>query len=131
MPHVGRPKVCVDATTLNAFEREVYSLSSPWGRAIISSDMRDAIANLQALYQRHERVFSDGPSKALDVSRRTGGRDPQRQSSAGREAPTCRAMRIAAPANKITRSLPLHVSVVQDMLHMKSLMTVRIHQWLW
>ena len=27
--------------------------------------------------------------------------------------------RIAAPANKITRSLPLHVTVVQDTLHVK------------
>ena len=87
MPHVGRPKVCVDATTLNAFEREVYSLSSPWGRAQISSEMRDAIANPQSLYQRHVRVFSDGSY----VSRRTSERDPQRQSSAGREATSCRA----------------------------------------
>ena len=70
---------------------EVYSLSSPWGRAHISSDMRNAIANLQSLYQRHGRVFSDGPSEPSDVSRRTGGRDPQRQSSAGCEAPSCRA----------------------------------------
>ena len=53
--------------------------------------MRDAIANLQSLYQRHGRVFSDGPSESSDVSRRTGGRDPQSQSSAGREAPSCRA----------------------------------------
>ena len=53
--------------------------------------MRDAIANLQSLYQRHERAFFDGPSESSDVSRRTGGRDPQSQSSAGREAPSCRA----------------------------------------
>uniref|UniRef100_M4B7S2 Uncharacterized protein n=1 Tax=Hyaloperonospora arabidopsidis (strain Emoy2) TaxID=559515 RepID=M4B7S2_HYAAE len=39
--------------------------------------------------------------------------------------------RIAAPANKITRLLPLHVTVVQDTLHVKALTTVRIHQWLW
>ena len=39
--------------------------------------------------------------------------------------------RIAAPANKITSSLPLHVTVVQDMLHVKALTTVRIQQWLW
>ena len=51
--------------------------------------MRDAIANLQSLYQRHVRVFSDGPSETSDVSRRTGGRDPQRQSSAWREATSC------------------------------------------
>uniref|UniRef100_M4B2D5 RxLR effector candidate protein n=1 Tax=Hyaloperonospora arabidopsidis (strain Emoy2) TaxID=559515 RepID=M4B2D5_HYAAE len=53
--------------------------------------MRDAIANLQSLYRRRGRVFCDGPSEPSDVSRRTGGRDPQRQSSAGREAPSCRA----------------------------------------
>uniref|UniRef100_M4B667 RxLR effector candidate protein n=1 Tax=Hyaloperonospora arabidopsidis (strain Emoy2) TaxID=559515 RepID=M4B667_HYAAE len=54
--------------------------------------MRDAIANLQSLYQRHGRVFFDGPSEPSDASRRTSGRDPQCQSSAGRrEAPSCRA----------------------------------------
>ena len=53
--------------------------------------MRDAIANLQSHYQRHRRVFSDGPSEPSDVSRRTDGRDSQRQSSAGLEAPRCRA----------------------------------------
>uniref|UniRef100_M4BQM3 RxLR effector candidate protein n=1 Tax=Hyaloperonospora arabidopsidis (strain Emoy2) TaxID=559515 RepID=M4BQM3_HYAAE len=53
--------------------------------------MRDAIANLQSLYQRHVRVFFYGTSEPSDVSRRTGGRDPQLQSSAGREAPSCRA----------------------------------------
>uniref|UniRef100_M4B314 RxLR effector candidate protein n=1 Tax=Hyaloperonospora arabidopsidis (strain Emoy2) TaxID=559515 RepID=M4B314_HYAAE len=53
--------------------------------------MRDAIANLQSLYQRHGRVFSDGPSMPSDVSRRTGGRDPQRQSPARRATPSCRA----------------------------------------
>ena len=71
---------------------EVYSLSSPWGRAIVFSEMRDAIANLQAPYQRHGRVFSDGLSEPSNVSRRTGGRDLQRKSSAGREAPSCRTM---------------------------------------
>uniref|UniRef100_M4BD90 Uncharacterized protein n=1 Tax=Hyaloperonospora arabidopsidis (strain Emoy2) TaxID=559515 RepID=M4BD90_HYAAE len=48
--------------------------------------MRDAIDNLQSLYQRHGHVFSDGPSETSDVSRRTGGRDPQR-----RESPSCLA----------------------------------------
>uniref|UniRef100_M4BFZ7 RxLR effector candidate protein n=1 Tax=Hyaloperonospora arabidopsidis (strain Emoy2) TaxID=559515 RepID=M4BFZ7_HYAAE len=52
--------------------------------------MRDTIANLQSLYQRHGRVFSDGHSEPSDVSRRTGGRDPQLQSSAGCEALRCR-----------------------------------------
>ena len=39
--------------------------------------------------------------------------------------------RITAPANKVTRSLHLHVTVVQNTLHAKELTTVRIHQWLW
>uniref|UniRef100_M4BP18 Uncharacterized protein n=1 Tax=Hyaloperonospora arabidopsidis (strain Emoy2) TaxID=559515 RepID=M4BP18_HYAAE len=39
--------------------------------------------------------------------------------------------RIVAPANKITRSLPLHVTVVQHMLHVKALTTVQVHQWMW
>uniref|UniRef100_M4BV42 RxLR effector candidate protein n=1 Tax=Hyaloperonospora arabidopsidis (strain Emoy2) TaxID=559515 RepID=M4BV42_HYAAE len=49
----------------------------------------------------------------------------------GARPPAVLRRRIAAPANKITRSLPLHVTVVQDTLHMKALTTVRIHQWLW
>ena len=53
--------------------------------------MRDAIPNLQSPYQRHGRVFSDGPSEPSDVSRQTGGRDSHRQPSAGNEAPSCRA----------------------------------------
>uniref|UniRef100_M4BBT8 RxLR effector candidate protein n=1 Tax=Hyaloperonospora arabidopsidis (strain Emoy2) TaxID=559515 RepID=M4BBT8_HYAAE len=93
--------------------------------------MRDAIANLQSLYQRHGRVFSDGRSEPSDVSRRTGGRDLQRQSLAGREAPSCRVKADSSQGNKITRSLPLHVTVVQDTPYVKALTTVRIHQWLW
>ena len=53
--------------------------------------MREAIANLQSLYKHRGRVFSDGPCEPSDVSRRTGGRDPQRQSSAGNEVPSCHA----------------------------------------
>uniref|UniRef100_M4BCF0 RxLR effector candidate protein n=1 Tax=Hyaloperonospora arabidopsidis (strain Emoy2) TaxID=559515 RepID=M4BCF0_HYAAE len=53
--------------------------------------MRGAIANLQLLYQLQEREFSDCLSELSDNSRRTGGRDPQRQSSAGSEAPRCSA----------------------------------------
>uniref|UniRef100_M4BA29 Uncharacterized protein n=1 Tax=Hyaloperonospora arabidopsidis (strain Emoy2) TaxID=559515 RepID=M4BA29_HYAAE len=53
--------------------------------------MRDAIAHLQSIYQRHGRAFSDGPSELSDLSRRTGGRDPQRQSPVRREASSCRA----------------------------------------
>uniref|UniRef100_M4C4T8 RxLR effector candidate protein n=1 Tax=Hyaloperonospora arabidopsidis (strain Emoy2) TaxID=559515 RepID=M4C4T8_HYAAE len=53
--------------------------------------MSDEIANLQSLYQRHGRVFSDGTAEASDVSRRAGVRDPQRKSSAGCLALSCRA----------------------------------------
>uniref|UniRef100_M4B5A8 RxLR effector candidate protein n=1 Tax=Hyaloperonospora arabidopsidis (strain Emoy2) TaxID=559515 RepID=M4B5A8_HYAAE len=57
----------------------------------ISSEMRDAIAYLQSLYQCHGHVFPDGLSELSNVSRRNGEQDPQLQSSAGREAPSCRA----------------------------------------
>uniref|UniRef100_M4BLG4 Core-binding (CB) domain-containing protein n=1 Tax=Hyaloperonospora arabidopsidis (strain Emoy2) TaxID=559515 RepID=M4BLG4_HYAAE len=82
------PCLCCFENT-QQISREAYSLSLPW--AHIASEMRDAIANLQSLYKRHGRVFSDGSSETSDVPRRNGGRDPQRQSSAGREAPSCRA----------------------------------------
>uniref|UniRef100_M4C0B0 Uncharacterized protein n=1 Tax=Hyaloperonospora arabidopsidis (strain Emoy2) TaxID=559515 RepID=M4C0B0_HYAAE len=49
----------------------------------------------------------------------------------GARRPAVVRWRITAPENKITRSLPLHVTVVQDTLHLKVLTTVRIHQWLW
>uniref|UniRef100_M4BIP2 Uncharacterized protein n=1 Tax=Hyaloperonospora arabidopsidis (strain Emoy2) TaxID=559515 RepID=M4BIP2_HYAAE len=49
----------------------------------------------------------------------------------GAKLPAVVRRRIAAPANKITRSLPLHITVVQDNLHVKALTTVQIHQWLW
>uniref|UniRef100_M4BH62 RxLR effector candidate protein n=1 Tax=Hyaloperonospora arabidopsidis (strain Emoy2) TaxID=559515 RepID=M4BH62_HYAAE len=71
--------------------------------------MRGAIASLQSPYQHHGCVFSDGPFETSDVSRRIGGRDPQRQSSAGREAPAVVRRRIAAPANKIARSLTFSI----------------------
>ena len=72
---------CFDNT--QRISREVYSLSSPWGRAQISSKMRDSIANLQSPYKRYGSVFSDGPSESSVGSRRIDGRDPQHQSSAG------------------------------------------------
>uniref|UniRef100_M4BER8 RxLR effector candidate protein n=1 Tax=Hyaloperonospora arabidopsidis (strain Emoy2) TaxID=559515 RepID=M4BER8_HYAAE len=49
----------------------------------------------------------------------------------GARLPAVVRRRIAAPENQIARSLPLHVTVVQDTLHVKALTTVRIHQWLW
>ena len=51
---------CVDNT--QRVKGDVYSFSSPWGRARISIQMRDAIDVLQSLYKRQGRVFSDGPS---------------------------------------------------------------------
>ena len=81
---------CFDNT--QRIQSEVYSLSSPWGRAHNPSEMRDTIANLQSFYQCQGRVFSDGPSELSDNSRRTGGRDRQRRSSAKCEAPSCREM---------------------------------------
>ena len=40
---------CVDNS--QRAQRDVYSLSSPWKRAHISAEMRDAIANLQSVYK--------------------------------------------------------------------------------
>ena len=72
-------------------EKDVYSLSSFWDRAHISSEMRDAVDVLQAVYKRQNRVFSDGPSDPSGGSRHTDERDLRRQKSAGYEAPSCRA----------------------------------------
>uniref|UniRef100_M4BBM9 RxLR effector candidate protein n=1 Tax=Hyaloperonospora arabidopsidis (strain Emoy2) TaxID=559515 RepID=M4BBM9_HYAAE len=49
----------------------------------------------------------------------------------GARLPAVVQRRISTPANKITRSLPLHTTVAQDTLHVKALTTVRIHQRLW
>ena len=90
MPHVWRP-VSACYKSVQRAGREVFSLSSPWGRVHISFEMREAIANLQSLYKHHGRVFYDGPYEPSNVSLHTGGRDPQRQSSAGHEVPSCHA----------------------------------------
>ena len=56
MPHVGDPcPCCVD--NRQRVKGDVYSLSSPWGRARISIEMRDAIDVLQSIYKRQGRVF--------------------------------------------------------------------------
>ena len=59
--------------------------------------MRDAIANLQSVYKRQGRVFTDGPSDQSDESRHTGGRDFQHQSTAASGAPSC-SKRVDTPA---------------------------------
>ena len=80
---------CVDST--QRVKGDVYSLSSPWGKAHISIEMCKAIDVLQLIYKRQGRVlFSDGPSDPSDGSRRTDERGPQRQRSAGYEVPSCR-----------------------------------------
>ena len=110
--------------------REVYSFSSPWGRAHISSEIRDAIANLQSLYKLHGALVSDGPSDSSDESRLPSGRDPQNLSSAGREAPSYRAPVDIRASERSARSLPFHVTLIQDTFHVKTLTTVRILPWL-
>ena len=80
---------CVDNS--KRVKGDVYSLSSPWGRARISIEMRDAIDVLQSIDMRQGRMFSDGPSEPSGGSRHTDGRGPQRQQSAGNEVPSCHA----------------------------------------
>ena len=57
---------CVDNS--QRAHRDVYSLSSPWGKAHNSAGMRDAIANLQSVYKHQKRVFTDGPEDQSDES---------------------------------------------------------------
>ncbi|CAI5713064.1 unnamed protein product [Hyaloperonospora brassicae] len=59
--------------------------------------MRDAIANLQSVYKRLGRVFTDGPQDSSDGSRHTGGRDLQHPSTAESGAPSC-SKRVDTPA---------------------------------
>ena len=107
---------------------EVYSLQSPWGRAYILAEMRDSIANLQSVYKRLKRVYSDGSECPSDVFRRTARRDPQRQSLVGSLAPNYLNQAVTAPANKITCPLSLYVAVVQNTLHVKASTTLAVHQ---
>ena len=78
---------CIDNT--QRVKGDVFSLSSPWGRARLTDEMRDAGDVLQAIYKRQGRVFADGPSDPSDGSRHTDERDPQRQQAAGNEVPSC------------------------------------------
>ena len=63
---------------------ETYLLNQPYWRALISSEMREGIENLQSLYDRGDRSYDDGPSPTKGVSRRTARRDPPHPYSAGR-----------------------------------------------
>uniref|UniRef100_A0AAV1UYL0 Secreted protein n=1 Tax=Peronospora matthiolae TaxID=2874970 RepID=A0AAV1UYL0_9STRA len=49
----------------------------------------------------------------------------------GVRPPAVLRRRIAAPVNKKARSLPLHVTVFQDALQVKALITVQNQQQLW
>uniref|UniRef100_A0AAV1V3V7 Uncharacterized protein n=1 Tax=Peronospora matthiolae TaxID=2874970 RepID=A0AAV1V3V7_9STRA len=51
--------------------------------------MAEGIDTLQSLYSRSGMSFSDGPSNAAGVSRRTARRDQGHQQSAGYETPSC------------------------------------------
>uniref|UniRef100_M4BT17 RxLR effector candidate protein n=1 Tax=Hyaloperonospora arabidopsidis (strain Emoy2) TaxID=559515 RepID=M4BT17_HYAAE len=64
---------------------------------------------------RHRMCLVVLVNETLKVNHQLGARLP---------AVVCR--RIAAPANKITRSLPLHVTVVQDTLQVKALTTAEV-----
>ena len=83
--------------------------------------MRLLISNL---YNRHERIFP----MAFDIHRMSlfllveETLNIGHQLGAGLLAVVRR--RIAAPAKEVARSLPLHVTVVQDTLHVKVCTTV-------
>ena len=126
----GDPCPCCFEIT-QRISRGVYSLSSPWSRAHISSEMRDAMlicnrstsamgACFAMALLSHRMYLVVLVGETLKVNLQLDAR-----------LPAVVRRRIAAPANKITRSLPLHVTVVQDTLHVKEMTTVRIHQWLW
>ena len=76
---------CVDNS--KRVKGDVYSLSSPWGRARISIEMRDAIDGLQSIYRRQGRVFPINllnipislvilTDEALNISNQPGTRLP-------------------------------------------------------
>ena len=67
--------------------KEAYLLTEPWWRARISSEMREGIANLQSLYERAGRSFSDGPPPS-DVPCRTARQGRERRPLVGPEVPS-------------------------------------------
>uniref|UniRef100_M4C1X9 Uncharacterized protein n=1 Tax=Hyaloperonospora arabidopsidis (strain Emoy2) TaxID=559515 RepID=M4C1X9_HYAAE len=93
--------------------------------------MRDAIANLQSLYQPIDACFSMALLNHRMCLLVLGDETLNVNNQLGVKPPAVVRRRVAAPANKITRSLPLHVTVVQDTPYVKALTTVRIHQWMW
>ena len=74
------------------------------------------IASLLLLYMRHGCVFPDRPSESEDGSRHTNGREPQHRPKLNGWPPAVMRRGIATPANAVARSIPLHVTVVQDTL---------------
>uniref|UniRef100_M4BUN5 RxLR effector candidate protein n=1 Tax=Hyaloperonospora arabidopsidis (strain Emoy2) TaxID=559515 RepID=M4BUN5_HYAAE len=64
-------------------------MTDPWWRARVSSEMYEGIANLQSLYNRAGRSFSDGPSSASDVPCHTARQVPTRPPSVASEVPNC------------------------------------------
>ena len=75
---------CVDLTRA---PKEAYSMTDPWRRARISSEMYEEMANLQSLYKRAGRSFSDGPSSASEVPCHTARQGPTRPPSVASAIP--------------------------------------------
>ena len=87
----GDPCPCCPKGAARA-PKEAYSLDQPYWRARISLEMRDGIANLQSLYERTKRSFSDGPGGQSDEPRHTDTRGSRYQPAVGSEAPSCHKM---------------------------------------
>ena len=62
-------------------------MTNPWWRARVPSEMYEGIADLQYLYKRAGRSFSDGPSSASNVPCHTARQGPTRPLSVASEDP--------------------------------------------
>uniref|UniRef100_A0AAV1VGJ4 Uncharacterized protein n=1 Tax=Peronospora matthiolae TaxID=2874970 RepID=A0AAV1VGJ4_9STRA len=98
--------------------RKAFLPNDPYWKARISSEMAEGIDTLQSLYSRSGNSFFDGPSSnAAGGSRHIARRDPERQQSAGREAPNYPKPVDSHASFRGNSSGALHVAVVQDMHH--------------
>ena len=66
MPLLDDPCQCF-VNNLARTPKEAYSMSEPWWRVNVWSEMSERIANLQFFYKRAGRSFFDEPSLATDL----------------------------------------------------------------